>query len=826
MQVSQAKFPGWNGFKMDRATIVRSQKLADVVPFYGEGDPIPTHRDMQLEDDTSGFRAVVVFMLRCWPYMSPQILGRWWVPGSGVETRIAELIGGRGFSFVYMPPLVTLLAFSGPYYGWVPTELEYPFNFFYLFIGLMVICTWPLPFLAGRIQIASFIVLLITTLLANMVAVLMIKGSATNVYAGVITAACIFGWMVQFRLDARGLRYRIRVDAHIVYYYGLEMILGLGFMLMGLVMAEVINQSLLQNEPLMPGLADMLGYPDMSNEITATLTEAQRMDLRWAPIKFEFILFLFLWPMGLFVPYYITWIYQRINHVLRLALIERWHRLSLRHHADHRVGDSIWRIQSDSEEIMAVLKILVGTSMAIVNMVTGLVLISILSPMLGFIATLVLIPTLIVAHWAMPRFRTRSLVNRMANADLTSRVQESFRSIRLGKAYQAGTRSQQKFEEDSMIAFNAEYRYIRLWIRFSLIMVSYSEMFAFAGIFMMALWVNGGEPTFASELIALVGLSFVVWNLSAFRWASERYEDAVWSFFGLLEVWAYAQNIAMGLKRVFDILDIEPEVSDRSDAIPFQGFSREIRFSDVAFAYSADRPVLTGASLTAGPGTITAIVGPTGAGKSTLMSMLLRLFDPDSGTVSIDGHDLREFEVDSLRKNIAIALQENVLFGMSVRENICYAVPDASDFHVAEAVRIACLEETIAALPQGLGTILGDRGGRLSTGQRQRLSIARAVVRDTYILVLDEPTAALDAETEHRVLANLSEWVGSQSSQRAIFLITHRISTIRRADNIVYLEDGRVAETGTHDTLMAIENGRYKAFVQAESSLAKGDQYV
>ncbi len=812
---------------MDRETLKRSQALADAVPFYGEGDPIPAHRDLQAKDDTSGFRAVVVFLLRCWPYISPQILGRWWVPGAGVETRIAELIGGRGYSFIYMPPLVTLLAIAGPYLGWVPTDLTYPFNVLYLCIGLMVICTWPLPFLSGKIQLTSFLVLLVTTVLANMVAVLMIEGSAVKVYAGLITTACLLGWMVQLRLDADGLRYRIRVDAHIIYYYGLEALMALGFMLVGLVMAEVVNQSILQNEPLMPGLAEMLGYPDMSKDVTTTLTQAQRMELRWAPIKFQFILFLVLWPLGLVLPYYTTWIYQRINQDLRLDLVDRWHRLSLRHHADHHVGDSIWRIQTDSEEVMGVLKILVGLSMTLVTIVTGLALIPIFSPFLGFLAAFVVVPTMILARWAMPRFRTRSLVNRMSNADLTSRVQESFRSIRLSKAYQAGERAQQKFEEDSMIALNAGYRYARLWMRIGIIMRSYGELFAFAGICLMAFWVNRGDPVFASELIALVGLSFAAkWNLSAYRLASERYEGTVWSFYGLMETWGYAQDLAMGLKRVFDILDLEPEVSDRADAIPFQGFSREIRFSEVVFAYSPDRPVLNGSSLTASPGTITAIVGPTGAGKSTLVNLLLRLYDPDAGTITIDGRDLREFEVDSLRKNIAIALQENMLFGMSVRDNIRYADPEADDGRIAEAVRIACLEESIAALPMGLDTMLGDRGGRLSTGQRQRLSIARAVVRGAPILVLDEPTAALDAETEHRVMDNLAEWAGSEETRRAIFLITHRISTIRRADNIVYLDNGRVAETGNHDALMAIEGGRYRAFVETESALAKGGQDV
>ena len=157
--------------------------------------------------------------------------------------------------------------------------------------------------------------------------------------------------LVQLRLDAGGLRYRIRVDTHIIYYYGLQALMGLGFMLMSLVMTEVINQSVLQNEPLMPGLAEMLGYPGMSNEVTSILTEAQRMALRWAPIKFEFVLFLVLWPLGLVLPYYTTWIYQRINQDLRLALVERWHRLSLSRGVRHRApcrGQKRWRSNSRS----------------------------------------------------------------------------------------------------------------------------------------------------------------------------------------------------------------------------------------------------------------------------------------------------------------------------------------------------------------------------------------------------------------------------------------------------------------------------------------------
>ena len=271
----------------------------------------------------------------------------------------------------------------------------------------------------------------------------------------------------------------------------------------------------------------------------------------------------------------------------------------------------------------------------------------------------------------------------------------------------------------------------------------------------------------------------------------------------------------MGLKRVFDILDIEPDIKDDPDAVPFKEFESEIAFENVNFRYVEDRPVLDDVSFSAKAGTITAIIGPTGSGKSSLMALLLRMFDPQSGRITIDGRDIKEFQVNSLRSSISIALQENVLFALSVRDNIKYVAPSATDSQLYDAIRVAAMDDYVDGLPNGVDTILSDRGGKISSGQKQRLSIARAVIRDTPILVLDEPTAALDAATELRVLSNLSEW----GKDRAIFLITHRISTIRRADNILYLDEGRIVESGNHDQLMAIEGGAYRSFVDAEMTL-------
>ena len=197
---------------------------------------------------------------------------------------------------------------------------------------------------------------------------------------------------------------------------------------------------------------------------------------------------------------------------------------------------------------------------------------------------------------------------------------------------------------------------------------------------------------------------------------------------------------------------------------------------------------------------------------TTMMSLLLRLYDPDEGQIRVNGIDLREFGIQDLRSNVAIALQQNVLFAQSVADNIRYGREDISDEAVVRAATIACADDFIREMPQGYATELGERGGKLSTGQRQRLSIARAVLRDTPILILDEPTASLDAETEQKVITNLAEW----GRDRAVFIITHRLSTIRNADQIAFLADGSIRELGAHDELIKA-GGEYSQFVQAES---------
>lgn len=313
---------------------------------------------------------------------------------------------------------------------------------------------------------------------------------------------------------------------------------------------------------------------------------------------------------------------------------------------------------------------------------------------------------------------------------------------------------------------------------------------------------------FARDLLLMFG--FAMWNFGTFSAATSRTSDAVGSLNALISLWGRAQDMAIGLSRVFEIMDLEPAITDREGAIDMPKFRQEVSFNSVSFSYIEGREVLRDIQFKATVGTVTAIVGPTGSGKSTLMSLLLRLADPDEGSISIDGMDIREFTVASLRRGISIATQENILFSATVLENIRYAAPDATPEDASAAATVVDAHDFIMTLPGGYHAALGQRATKLSSGQRQRLGLARAIVRDSPLLILDEPTAALDVETEISVLNNLKIW----GRGRCIFLITHRLSTVRHADQILYIRDGSVRAFGPHEALM--QDDHYRQFVQAE----------
>jgi ABC-type multidrug transport system fused ATPase/permease subunit len=327
-----------------------------------------------------------------------------------------------------------------------------------------------------------------------------------------------------------------------------------------------------------------------------------------------------------------------------------------------------------------------------------------------------------------------------------------------------------------------------------------------------ALYAYAGADVFLKDI--LLSFGFAVWNLGGLDQVRGKAKQAIGNAEWLSILWLSAQDMAMGLNRVYQILDLTPDVQNKPDAVDLEKIDKEIRFETVQFAYP-DRDLFKDISFDTRVGEITAILGPTGTGKTTLTLLLLRMFEYQGGRIELDGRDIRDFTYQSVRKNITLATQENILFSMSVMDNIRLARQDASDEEVREAARIACADEFIEKLPEKYNTFLGEKATKLSGGQRQRLVIARAILKNTPILILDEPTASLDALTEQRIMGNIKAW----AEKRTVFLITHRLSTIRQADRIVFLQDGRVEDFGSHNELMAAPTA-YRSFVEAELSTA------
>jgi len=267
-----------------------------------------------------------------------------------------------------------------------------------------------------------------------------------------------------------------------------------------------------------------------------------------------------------------------------------------------------------------------------------------------------------------------------------------------------------------------------------------------------------------------------------------------------------------GTDRVFEILDVEPDIKDSPNATAVGRLSGQIEFRDVTFSYEDDIDVLNNISFEAKAGQMIAIVGPTGVGKSTISGLIARFYDPTSGSILMDGIDIKDMTLESLRNQLSLVLQDVFLFNGTIGENIAYGSDGATQEMIEEAAKVACVDEFIDSLPDKYDTFIGERGVRLSGGQKQRLSIARSILRNSPILLLDEATSAVDTETEREIQNAIGKIIG----HRTIIVIAHRLSTIKRANLIIALKDGKIVESGTHDELLA-KGGVYSSFVEYQS---------
>ncbi|HJT53528.1 MAG TPA: ABC transporter ATP-binding protein [Candidatus Angelobacter sp.] len=479
----------------------------------------------------------------------------------------------------------------------------------------------------------------------------------------------------------------------------------------------------------------------------------------------------------------------RFAHSLRRALFVHLQRLSLSFHTRMRSGELLTNITSDTNVLRDALIEFVLTFVS--EFLTLLGMIVIMVTINWKLSLIVLAVTPVLVFLSLVRYRKirdSARRQRRAEGQIAAKASEVFSSMHLVQAFGRGSYEKERFENDSVEALKESVRTARL----EAAAARAADLTVAAGTWAVVL---------VGSVEALMG-QMTPGNVLVFA----AYMNSMYTpIRNLAKLSSRVSRAAVVAHRIADVLDLEPDIQDDPNAIEAADLKGKIKFNDVSFAYQTGAPVLTNISFEVAPGQQVALLGRSGSGKSTLGSLALRLYDPQTGSISIDGVDIKKYRLESLRREIGIVLQDSLLFATTVRENIAYGKLDATEQEIVAAAKAANAHEFIMQLENGYDTVVGERGATLSGGQRQRIAIARTFIRDMPILILDEPMTGLDIESETTVREALRRLMSGRTS----ILITHDLEAASEADLILLLADGQIIEQGSHQELL-LRNGQYR----------------